>query len=60
MNKSKKDAESKTCYCWFCHEEIPLSTLDHPEGMDYTQHFCGTQCYEKWKKEHPSEYEGEH
>lgn len=47
MNKSN---DHPTCQCDCCHQDIPLSTALTPEGMDYVYHYCGEDCFEKWKK----------
>ena len=30
-------------------KEVPLSEVIVPEAADYFVHFCGLECYEKWK-----------
>ncbi len=37
--------------CDICLTEIPESVAFHPEGDEYVQHFCGIECYSKWKKQ---------
>lgn len=37
--------------CKICLEEIPESVASSHEGAEYTQHFCGIDCYSIWKKE---------
>ncbi len=41
--------------CKVCMKEIPLSEAVVPEASDYVAHFCGVQCYDKWRKQptHP-------
>lgn len=41
--------------CDVCLSEIPESVAMSSEGDEYTQHFCGIECYKKWRdsnKEH--------
>ena len=35
--------------CDVCLKEIPESVAVSSEADEYTQHFCGTECYDKWK-----------
>jgi hypothetical protein len=49
MNQAKEKDKHLTCDS--CHNEVPLSAALTPEGMDYVHHFCGTDCFEKWKKQ---------
>lgn len=35
--------------CDVCLREVPLSEAVVPEAADYVAHFCGLQCFEKWK-----------
>jgi hypothetical protein len=32
-------------------KEIPISEAVVPEAIDYVAHFCGVQCYYKWRKQ---------
>lgn len=36
--------------CDTCLKEVPLSEAVVPEANDYFVHFCGLECYEKWKQ----------
>lgn len=36
--------------CDVCHKEIPLSIAKTFEAEDYVSHFCGLECYSKWKQ----------
>ena len=53
MEQSKEKNEHTTCDC--CHDEIPLSAALTPEGIDYVHHFCGIDCFEKWRKQQKNE-----
>ena len=35
--------------CKVCFKEIPLSEAVNEEATDYVVHFCGLDCYAKWK-----------
>lgn len=35
--------------CDVCLTEIPKSVAMSSEADEYTQHFCGTECYTKWR-----------
>jgi hypothetical protein len=37
--------------CDVCLKEIPESVAMSQEGDEYTQHFCGLECYEQWKRQ---------
>jgi hypothetical protein len=50
---SNIDAEGSTLpirvSCGMCRHEIPLSEAVVPEALDYVVHFCGLDCYERWR-----------
>jgi hypothetical protein len=37
--------------CEVCLMEIPKSEAISEEASDYVVHFCGLECFEKWKAE---------
>ena len=37
--------------CDICLKEIPASESKNCEATDYVIHFCGLECYEKWRKQ---------
>ena len=37
--------------CDVCMKEIPLSSAKNEETSDYVFHFCGIDCYAKWKQQ---------
>ena len=41
--------EPKQVSCKICLAEIPDSVAMSSEGDEYTQLFCGIECYEKWR-----------
>ena len=36
--------------CDICLKEIPASGAKNEETSDYVLHFCGIDCYAKWKE----------
>lgn len=36
--------------CDVCLAEIPESVAMSSEADEYTQHFCGIECYKKWRE----------
>lgn len=49
VQPSEASLEAKTVLCAACLKEIPVSELRSGEAVDYVVHFCGLECYEKWK-----------
>ena len=43
--------EPSVVACSICLAEIPESVAMSSEADDYTQHFCGINCYNKWRDE---------
>jgi len=41
--------------CEICLAEVPLSEAKSEEASDYVAHFCGLDCYDKWRKSHEEE-----
>ena len=37
--------------CAVCQREIPLSAAVWRESSDYVAHFCGLECYERWRNQ---------
>ncbi len=35
--------------CEMCLTEIPASEAKSSEAVDYVRHFCGSECYERWR-----------
>jgi hypothetical protein len=50
MHTSDKPVEASLISCEFCLKEVPVDEATIPEGVDYFVHFCGLDCYEKWKR----------
>ena len=51
MRKSDKPVEATLVSCEVCLREVPVDEATIPEGADYFVHFCGLECYEKWKSQ---------
>ncbi|MBL1276194.1 MAG: DUF3330 domain-containing protein [Ectothiorhodospiraceae bacterium] len=43
--------EPENIACSICLAEIPESVAVSSEADDYTQHFCGIDCYTIWRSE---------
>ena len=37
--------------CDICLKEIPLDEASSFEAVDYVVHFCGLECFSKWKEQ---------
>ena len=57
MTEKPVPKEPDAVACKTCLEEIPESVSFSHEADEYTQHFCGIECYSRWKKEHKQENE---
>ena len=51
MATPDKPVEPTLVLCEVCLKEVPIAEATIPEASDYFVHFCGLQCYEKWKKQ---------
>lgn len=51
MATSDKPAEATLVSCEVCLKEVPITEATIPEATDYFVHFCGLECYEKWKSQ---------
>jgi hypothetical protein len=51
MTTGDKRAESELVACDVCLKQVPKSEAVVPEAADYFAHFCGLECYEKWKNQ---------
>jgi hypothetical protein len=49
MTTSDKPVEVERVVCEICLKEVPITEAIVPEATDYVVHFCGLECYEKWK-----------
>ena len=51
MTKDDKQIDVELVACDVCLKEVPKSEAVVPEAIDYVAHFCGLNCYEKWKSQ---------
>jgi hypothetical protein len=51
MVKKFDSTEDEKVSCDVCRKEIPLSEAKAFEAVDYVAHFCGLECYAKWKQQ---------
>jgi len=51
MSENKSQSDDDTVACSVCLKEVPLSEAVNEEATDYVVHFCGLDCYDKWKKQ---------
>ena len=35
--------------CTVCQHDVPVSEAVVAEAVDYVVHFCGLDCYERWR-----------
>lgn len=50
-SQKSKPVEVKHVSCEICLKEVPVVEAIVPEATDYFVHFCGLECYEKWKNQ---------
>jgi hypothetical protein len=51
MTEAKQPPEDEKVACEICLKEIPVSEATSAEATDYVIHFCGLECYGKWKEQ---------
>ena len=51
MVKKSDSSEAEKVSCAICLKEVPITEAVIPEAADYVAHFCGLDCYEKWKRQ---------
>lgn len=51
MATSEMPVEAASVSCAVCLKEVPLTEATIAEATDYFVHFCGLECYEKWKSQ---------
>ncbi|MCK4742427.1 MAG: DUF3330 domain-containing protein [Sulfuriflexus sp.] len=49
MTDKKHPEETDTVSCEVCLKEVPASEARIEEASDYVRHFCGMECYNKWR-----------
>lgn len=47
--------EDERIACEICLKEVPISEAKSEEASDYFFHFCGIDCYTKWKEQEKQE-----
>jgi len=52
MTINDKPVDVERVACEICLKEVPISEAVVPEATDYMAHFCGLDCYQKWKDQH--------
>jgi hypothetical protein len=50
MPDPDKPLEPEHVACEVCLKEVPKSEATSPEATDYVIHFCGIDCYERWRR----------
>lgn len=48
-NTTMSTNDPNTFNCYVCCKEIPLDAAFTPEGVEYVEHFCGLDCYERFR-----------
>ncbi len=51
MVTTDKPAEATVVSCEVCLKQVPVSEATVAEAADYFVHFCGLECYAKWKQQ---------
>jgi hypothetical protein len=54
MSDKMTPKEPEHVSCDICMKEIPIDEANSFEAQDYVVHFCGLECFEKWKKKKQS------
>jgi hypothetical protein len=44
--------------CDICMKEVPPDEANNFEAEDYVAHFCGLECFNKWKEKQEPQKEG--
>jgi hypothetical protein len=52
MATRDKPVDVERVACEICMKEVPVTEATVSEATDYVVHFCGLECYEKWKNQH--------
>ncbi|MCW8826448.1 MAG: DUF3330 domain-containing protein [Gammaproteobacteria bacterium] len=48
--KGTEHVSEEMVACSVCLSEIPQSSAKSDESSDYVAHFCGLDCFEKWRE----------
>jgi hypothetical protein len=49
MGEKSQSDDTALVNCEVCLKEIPVSEAEVTEVNDYVAHFCGLDCYQKWR-----------
>ena len=49
--ETAKEEKGGLVECAVCLREIPADQAKSVETHDYVSHFCGLDCYEKWRRQ---------
>jgi hypothetical protein len=52
MNNPTDPNADSLVQCSICRKEVPKDAALMPEGAEYIEHFCGTECYDQYFAEH--------
>ena len=55
MDTKPEDEETQLLNCEICMKEIPAESEEYLEADEYVRHFCGIECYSKWKNKNDPE-----
>lgn len=55
MNSKTSTENRELVECEICLKEIPASEAKNEEASDYVLHFCGLECFDKWKSSENNE-----
>lgn len=55
MTDVKSPMKDKKVACEICLKEVPISEVVNEEASDYVHHFCGLDCFAKWKEQNKKE-----
>ncbi len=50
-DKKMKPEAPELIACDVCMKEIPRDVAKSEEGREYVYHFCGQECFDKWKRQ---------
>ena len=51
MEDHPRPTNEETVSCEVCLKQIPRNEAKSREAREYTQYFCGLECYEKWRRD---------
>ena len=51
MTRADRAIDVERVPCEVCRKEVPKSESVVPEAADYLIHFCGLDCFDKWKQQ---------